>query len=270
MKVSSLHIYPIKSLGGIELTTAILTPRGLKYDRRFMLTTSEGKFLTQRKIPTMALLKTKIVADDLIVWDSQQASDSLKFPIEPSQFLKEQTVTIWKDTCTGSVMPANINEWFSSKLKQDCQLVYMADHSERAIDAAYRKEGEIVSFADGYPILILGDEALAVINKQAGEPIPANRFRANILYKGGTAFEEDNWKDFTIGAETFRGVKPCARCNVPNINQETAEKTIEPNRSLATFRRKDRKIYVGQNVCWEQQGEKEGIIKVGDVIKMKN
>lgn len=267
MQVSSLHIYPIKSLGGIELTEAILSPRGLKYDRRFMLTTPAGKFLTQRKISAMALLKTKIEGDQLVVWDSREATDLLKFPLEPSQFLKEQTVTIWGDTCIGSVMPPIINQWFSDKLAQDCQLVYMAEHSERAIEAAYRKEGEIVSFADAYPILILGKQALNVISEKAAESIPANRFRANIIFEGGTAFEEDNWKYFTIGKQLFRGIKPCARCNVPNINQETAQIEKEPNRSLATYRRiKNNKIYVGQNVCWEQQEGMEGRIKVGDII----
>jgi len=117
--------------------------------------------------------------------------------------------------------------------------------------------------------LVLGEQALAVISKQAAAPIPANRFRANILFQGAAAFEEDNWKYFTIGTNTFRGVKPCARCNVPNINQETAQIEIEPNRSLATYRKIKNKVYVGQNVCWEQQGEKEGKIKVEDVIKLK-
>jgi len=270
MKVSSLHIYPIKSLGGIEIQEAILTKRGLKHDRRFMLTTPKGMFLTQRRIATMALLKTKIENDQLFVWDSRQVSDVLVFPLTPDVFLKEQAVTVWRDTCISSVMPAAINQWFSDKLDTACQLVYMPAHIHRTIDEDYRKEGEIVSFADGYPILLLGDPALTEISKQAGEPIPANRFRANILFEGGQAFEEDNWNYFTIGTHTFRGVKQCARCNIPNINQETAEKTIEPNRSLATFRRKDRKIYVGQNVCWEQQGEEEGIIKVGDVIVIEN
>lgn len=269
MKVSSLHIYPIKSLGGFEIQEAILTKRGLKYDRRFMLTTPEGQFLTQRKIAAMALLKTRIENDQLVVWDSRQASDLLIFPLEPSIFLKEQSVSIWKDTCTASVMPTKVNQWFSKKLQQDCQLVYMSDHNERAIEEEHRKEGEIVSFADAYPILVLGEQALAVISKQAAAPIPANRFRANILFQGAAAFEEDNWKYFTIGTNTFRGVKPCARCNVPNINQETAQIEIEPNRSLATYRKIKNKVYVGQNVCWEQQGEKEGKIKVEDVIKLK-
>lgn len=270
MKITSIHIYPIKSLGGISVKKANVQPRGLAYDRRFMLTDLKGEFLTQRSNAEMALLKTQIQQDQLIVWDSRTPTDKLQFPLQPTVFQKEQIVSIWEDTCIGSVLLPSINRWFSEKLGQDCQLVYMPDHSKRALDERYKKEGEIVSFADGYPILIIGDASMTDLNNRLATPVPADRFRANIFFSGGTPFEEDEWQYFSINSQVFRGAKLCTRCNVPNINQQTAQIEKEPNRTLATFRNFDKKIKFGQNICWEKEASKgKACIAVGDEIIKK-
>jgi len=270
MKVSEIYIYPIKSLGGIAVPKATLTTRGLAHDRRFMLTTPKGKFMTQRQNRQMALLKTQIIGDQLIVWNSSQPNSKIEFPLQPQHFIKQQEVNIWRDTCIGNVLHQGINKWFSKQLKQPCQLIYMPTESKRSIDIEYNKGAEIVSFADAYPILLLGQAGMDDLNDRLPNPVSINRFRANIIYTGGQPFGEDNWKAFRIGKQSFRGVKPCVRCNVPNINQETATIDIhkEPNKTLATFRRFNNKIYVGMNVCWE--GKRRGTIKVGDKIGMEN
>ncbi len=268
MKVSAIHIYPIKSLGGISLHKANLTRRGLEHDRRFMLTNKVGQFMTQRATPMMALLKTKIEGDQLVVWNSQTPKHKIAFPLKPKHFSKQQQVEIWEDTCIANVLDKGINKWFSKQLNQDCQLVYMPEDSHRAIDKRYGKEGEIVSFADGYPILLLGNASMDDLNTRLKEPIPADRFRANILFSGGTPFGEDKWKIFAINTQQFRGVKLCTRCQVPNINQQTGKMEKEPNRTLATFRVIKKKIKVGQNICWEKDKSKgKAMIAVGDIIR---
>jgi uncharacterized protein YcbX len=105
------------------------------------------------------------------------------------------------------------------------------------------------------------------LNQKLETPVPIDRFRANLIFSGGTAHEEDKWQDFKIGESVFRGIKPCVRCNVPNINQQTAAIEKEPNRTLASYRRFDNKIYFGHNVCWEKglsNGSEE--VKIGDRI----
>lgn len=251
-------------MGGVAVQKATLTPRGLAYDRRFMLTNSNGRFLTQRQNRRMALLKTHIIDDQLIVWDRNQPLSKIQIPLEPQHFSKQQEVIIWRDSCLGNVLDERINQWFSERLNQACQLVYMPAESERLIDEKYRNGKEIVSFADGYPILLFGQAGMDDLNNRLPNPVPINRFRANIIYTGGQPFEEDNWQAFRIGKQPFRGVKPCVRCNVPNINQETGERDREPNRTLATFRRRDQKILVGMNVCWE--GKRKASVKVGDEL----
>ncbi len=268
MKVSAIHIYPIKSLGGISLNKANLTPQGLEHDRRFMLTDKNGLFMTQRSTATMALLKTKIEGDQLVVWNSLSPKHKITFPLKPRHFSKQQTVEIWDDTCTANVLHKGINKWFSKQLKQDCQLVYMPENSHRPVDKRYGKKGEIVSFADGYPILLLGDASMDDLNTRLKKPVSADRFRANILFNGGTPFEEDKWGNFSINTQQFRAAKLCTRCQVPNINQQTGKMEKEPNKTLATFRKKNKNIKMGQNLCWEKDKSKgKATIAVGDKIR---
>jgi len=268
MKISSIHIYPIKSLGGIAVHNATLTPQGLEHDRRFMLTNKAGKFMSQRSNADMALLKTKIERDQLVVWNSQLPKHQISIPLKPNHFSKQQLVEIWEDTCMANVLHKGINRWFSRQLKQDCQLVYMTEDAHRAIDKKYGKAGEIVSFSDGYPILLLGDASMNDLNGRLKVPIPADRFRANILFSGSVPFEEDKWTNFSINNQEFRGVKLCTRCQVPNINQQTGKMEKEPNRTLASFRKVKKEIKMGLNVCWEKGLSKgKASIAVGDRIK---
>ena len=268
MKVSSIHIYPIKSLGGISLPHVNLTLQGLEHDRRFMLTNKAGMCLTQRDNTAMALLKTKIEGKQLVVWNSQAPTHRIAFPLKPNHFSKQQLVEIWEDTCVANVLHKGINKWFSQQLKQNCQLVYMPEDAHRAIDKKYRKEGEIVSFADAYPMLLLGDASLDDLNARLKNPVPADRFRANIFFSGGAPFEEDKWATFSINTQQFRGVKLCNRCQVPNINQQTGKMEKEPNRTLATFRKIGKNIKMGHNVCWEKKLSKgKARIAVGDRLK---
>jgi len=264
MQVSAIFIYPIKSVGGFSLPKTKITSRGLAFDRRFMLTTPDGTFMTQRTNRLMALLNTYIQDDRLIVWDSSFPLSKIEIPLQPQHFIKQQEVTIWKDTCLGQVLHPGINQWFSKRLGQTCQLVYMPDESNRLLKKAYNKGKEVVSFADAYPILLFGQSGMDQLNEKLNQPVSIDRFRANIIFTGGQPFEEDRWKSFTIGNQLFRAIKPCKRCNVPNINQTTAKIEKEPNRTLATFRRFDNHIYVGMNVCWEGKGKAS--IKVGDQL----
>lgn len=268
MQLSQIYLYPIKSLAGIQVQQAKVTTRGLDNDRRFMLTTTSGMFLTQRKFAKMALLKINIEGDQMKIWHKDTPEDSIYIPLKPTDFSTTQEVTIWGDICTGQVLSNTINHWFSKTLNSVCQLVYMTDESIRPIEEKHRKEGEVVSFADAYPYLLLGQSSIDDLNNRLDNPVKINRFRPNLVFTGGQPFEEDKWGDFTIGGLAFRGTKPCARCNVLNINQETAKIEKEPNKTLATFRRLAKnKIYFGMNVCWEKAKSKGmDVIKIGDKI----
>lgn len=139
----------------------------------------------------------------------------------------------------------------------------MPDTSKRNIETKYQIHGhDIVSFADGYPVLAIGEASLALLQSKIPETLPMDRFRPNLVFTGGAAHDEDLWKIFTINENLFYGVKPCARCVVTTIDQQTGKASAEPLKTLATYRKKDNKILFGQNVI----SATEGSISVGDPI----
>ena len=122
----------------------------------------------------------------------------------------------------------------------------------------------MVSLADGYPLLIIGESSLADLNKRLAFPLPMNRFRPNLVFRGGEPYEEDIWRNFTVGRNRFVGVKPCARCVLTTVDQDTGKKGIEPLLTLAKYRKRDGGVYFGQNVIALDNYE----IKEGDGITL--
>lgn len=264
LQLSEIWIYPIKGLGGIRLRSSKVLEKGLEYDRRWMLVDENGVFMTQRDKPTMALFKLKIEKEELkITYSPTSMVHSIS--LHPNRLEKSERVVIWDDTVTAQEVGNETSAWFSSILNLKCRLVYFPEENSRAVDPAYKVNEEHVSLADAYPFLIIGQEALNYLNSKLTETIPMNRFRPNFVFTGGEPNEEDTWRNFTIGSNRFVGVKPCARCAVPTINQETAEKGIEPTRTLATYRRNENKILFGQNLLATDHRE----VKVGDAINIQ-
>ena len=138
----------------------------------------------------------------------------------------------------------------------------MPEKTSRFVDKFYAHNSEITSFSDGYPILIIGEAALDKLNALLPEKIKINRFRPNIVFKGGDAHDEDEMAHLSINNLDFFGVKLCSRCQVPTINQETSERGKEPTRTLAQYRAYENKIKFGQNLLHKG----EGLIKVGDAL----
>lgn len=265
LQLSEIWVYPIKSLGGISLTEAVAEPRGLRYDRRWMLVDENGRFVSQREIPKMAMLGTALDTVTLSVFWKHDPAERVTIPLDINlEQLPIIEVEVWGDRCAAGVLPDEINDWFSTQLEENLRLVYMPDTTKRWADERYAPSGQHVSFADGFPYLIIGQATLDELNRRLEQPLPMNRFRPNFVFTGGEAFEEDNWQAFSIQDQKFMGVKPCARCSIPSIHQETAERAAEPTKTLATFRKFDNKILFGQNVIW--LGDGEPLIRVGDQI----
>lgn len=246
-RLTEIWIYPIKSLGGIRLERARVLEKGLEFDRRWMLVDETGKFLTQRVYPEMALLKLTITREQLLITHAVKKI-TYSISLHPDVSTADQReVTIWSDTVRAIEVSDEASRWFSDALGMSCKLVYFPEENARAVDRRYATT-EHVSLADGYPFLIIGEASLADLNGRMEAPLPMNRFRPNFVFSGGEAFEEDVWSDFSIGGNRFRGVKPCSRCVLTTVDQETAIKGSEPLRTLATYRKRDNNIYFGQNL----------------------
>lgn len=263
LSISHLFTYPIKSLKGISIDKGVLTDRGLQYDRRWLLVDENYRFLTQREYSQMALINTVIENDELIVFHNEDSCNKYHIPLQPvpSNIV---TVCIWNDVCKAQLISPSADEWFSEVLKVKCHLVYMPDNSKREVEETDARQKGITSFADDYPILIIGQSSLDDLNSRLIDSLPMERFRPNIVFKGADPFEEDTMEHFTIKGISFYAVKACARCVISTINQQTGVAGKEPLKTLSTYRKANNKIYFGQNVLSEERG----IINVGDEIKI--
>jgi len=263
LTVSELYIYPIKSLGGIALNYSKLTSRGFQNDRRWMLIDNNNRFVTQREFPAMALLQVQLAIDGLQVRYKKNERETLFIPFQ-SQNNERLTVEIWENKCAAKSVSTKANKWFSKMLKTECRLVYMPDSTNLKVDGRYALNGELTSFSDGYPMLIIGQSSLDDLNSKLEEPLPMDRFRPNIVFTGGDPYEEDSMEHFTINGINFFGVKLSARCVIITTNQEDATQSKEPLKTLAAYRSMNNKVYFGQNLLHEEEGE----IRIGDTIEI--
>jgi uncharacterized protein YcbX len=240
-KITALYTYPIKSLGGIELSTTKLTKTGLPYDRYWMLVKPDGQFITQRGFPQMARFKVAFVDNGIRV---TYKGDSIEIPFEITHQTERNLLTnIWKDSVLAQKEADKINNWFSEKMSTELFLVRRAKAEKRFVGKHAPTE---INFPDDGQILVVGETALTHLNEKLEQPIPMNRFRPNIVFSGGTPHVEDDWTEIQIGDSRFESTKSCARCQMTTINQETAEIGQEPLKTLATYRRWDKKIWVGR------------------------
>lgn len=257
-KVSQLVVYPIKSLGGVSVKTAKALTEGFEHDRRWMLIDENGKFMSQRENAKMALFQTQISEKGISV---TIGSDTIAVPYATHEdpALK---VSVWNSKLKAQEVKQSISEWFSDQLKMNIKLVAMTSVSSRYKRLFKPPFKTHVSFADGYPYLILGEKSLENLNDKLDTPVKIDRFRANIIVSSQEPHEEDDWEEIEVGTAQMKVIKPCARCNVVTINQKTAEAGKEPLKTLSTYRKNKNKIYFGANVIVL----KEGKISVGDRI----
>lgn len=266
MKISALNIYPVKSLAGISLQTSELDSMGLKYDRRWMLVSPEGKFLSQRQISKMALIKTKLDKEGQLTLSMQGKPDH-SVPCV-TEFNVSMPVIIWDDVVQAKRVGDESDTWLSDVLDTSCHLVYISEDEIRQCDLDYAKQGDRTGFSDGFPILLLSEASLADLNDRLDEPVTMQRFRPNIVVSGCDAFAEDQLKSFSISDVVMRGVKLCSRCVITTVDPETGVRfNMQPLATLMKYRKSkagnnSNKVFFGMNVIHESSGR----LKVGDTI----
>jgi uncharacterized protein len=266
LNISQIWIYPIKSLGGIQIQYARVLPKGLEFDRRWMLVDETGRFMTQRVHPKMALFKLSLNGNHITVTFKSQRQEPVYSSVIIDGYAqalgKVVHATIWDDAVETVEVDNKISQWFSEQLQMNCRLVSFPENNPRAVDPKYSVNNEHVSLADAYPFLIIGQSSLDDLNKRLDEPVPMNRFRPNFVFTGGEPYEEESWREFKIGQNKFVGVKPCARCVLTTVNQDTAEKGVEPLLTLSGYRKVNNKVLFGQNLV----ALDHTTVQVGDAI----
>lgn len=262
--LSAIWTYPLKSAAGLTPDTAVVERRGLAGDRRWMMVDASGTFLSQRTHPRLALIRVERASGGLRL--SAPDQPSLDVP-RPGPSAPRQTVTVWGDDVEAAVAHDDAHAWCAAHLKTDVRLVYMPEAARRTLDAAYAVgDDDIVSFADGYPLLLANAASLADLNARLDAPLPMNRFRPNLVVDEAEAWAEDTWRRLRVGKVVLRVVKPCGRCAVTTIDQHTATRGKEPLKTLATFRRRSEtgKVYFG----WYLIPEMTGCIHTGDSVEV--
>lgn len=258
--VRELYFYPLKSGGGSALSRGELLAEGFPHDREFMLVRPDGAHLSQRESPRMAALRPVFDGVKLTV-GHLDAVTPLALEVRADRPLRD--VTVHGKPCQGVDQGDEAAGWFSALLGRECRLVRFAGRRPTSLG------GGTVAYADGYPLLVISAESLADLNARLDEPLPVNRFRPNIVIEGLGAFGEDSVRLLRVGRTVIEIVKPCARCVITTIDQETGMKGHEPLRTLATYRTRQTPgggtgLIFGQNAIPRALG----VIAVGDPVEV--
>lgn len=257
--LSELILYPIKSCAGISVREATLTNAGLSvdavYDREWMVVDSDGRFLTQREFPRMALISPRLRIDTLELRAPGMLRLEIPLGLPDPDEEKTIEVEVWDDKVLAYDCDDTTAAWFSNAIGTPCRLVRFHAGAHRTTSTRWTGGVEAPTlFSDGYPVLVVGSASLADLNEKlaaAGrEAVPMNRFRPNIVIDGIDAFEEDYADSFEIGQARLKPVKPCPRCPIPSVDQATGVPGPDPLDILGTYRAKpalDGAICFGMN-----------------------
>ena len=261
LRVTELWTYPVKSCRGTALEHAAVRARGLPWDRHWMVVDAAGRFLTQRELPAMATIAPAVTPDGLVL--SAPGLPDLALPLAAET--GDALVTVWRDTLRARTVSDAADRWLSRHLGVDCRLIRFADGVRRPVDPTYGQPDDETAFSDGFPLLLIGQGSLAGLNARLPAPISMRRFRPNLVVAGAPPHAEDDWRRVRVGAVTFRVVKPCSRCAITTVDPDRGERGgAEPLQTLGTYRRRDGKVYFGQNIIPDGAGE----IRVGDVVEV--
>ncbi len=233
-RIASLHVYPVKSCRGIDVDSFLMTPTGPEWDRRWMIVTADDKFITQRTHPKLATITVAIDGGHLHCRARPCADRGGRGP-------RRALVAghVWNDDCLGIDAGDEAAAWLSAVLGEPLRLVRLDPARPRLANAKYAgPDPHPLTFADGYPVLMISRESLAELNRRLPEPIPMARFRPNVVIEGVAAHAEDAMALFRFGGVVLRGVKHCTRCPITTTDQQTGARDPrqEPLRTLATYR----------------------------------
>ncbi len=258
--LSGLYVYPIKSCGGVALESATVSAMGLRHDRRWMLVDEAGEFLSQRRLPRMALISVRFGPERLIV--GAPGMPDLELPLQPETG-DRVSVCVWDDTGHGVPVSDEADRWFGEFLDFPCRLIYKPDEYVRLVDSAYAKNGDQVGFADAFAFLLISEASLGDLSGRLREPVSMNRFRPNLVVRGCEPYAEDRWSLVRVGAVAFRAAEPCPRCAVTTVDQRTGTRGKEPLRTLATYRDSDEGVLFGRYLIQASLGT----VRVGDPVE---
>lgn len=258
--LSQIHVYPVKSIAALTQSQAWVEKQGLAFDRRFMVASDDGIMITARKYPQMVKISATLTMTGLVLQYPNKADLVLQY----ADFeMEDASATVWSDNFKAYTTTILANQWFSEIITHSVQLLFCGQQSNRVRP----KIGHNVSFADGYPLLIISEASLLALNERSSEQHTMAQFRTNLVVSNTEPFAEDGWKRIRIGEVEFEAVKPCARCILTTVDplNGSFSPLKEPLKTMATFRADAMgEVFFGQNLV----ALNEGIIRAGDEVEI--
>ena len=259
----------MKAARAVDLGESRVEPCGLAGDRRWLLVDEDGRFVSQREEPSLARV--------VVTYGSAPGTISVSADGRPARRVAAPAardgapllkVTVWSSVVLAAAAGPAADAWFSAYLGRPVRLVYLDDPTRRPVDPGYGRDGDVVSFADGYPLLLTSTGSLGELGRWLAEdgepPVPMTRFRPSAVVTGAPPWAEDHWRRISIGAVSFRVVKPCGRCLVTTTDQITGERGSQPLEMLGQRRRFGQELVFGQNMI----PDSGGVIRVGDPVEI--
>lgn len=277
-RISKIAYYPVKGAAGLEVQEATLTKEGLGGDRQFMIVQAAPgangihEFITQRNpnegkaqgFSALALIRPEIQADRLfLTWKGQEPLQIPNIGVGT-----EIPVRIWDSTCMAVDQGDEVANWLNDHLHTNVRLVKAAGSFERQVSKKWVDNDSNIRFQDGYPIHWFSAASLDELSERAGQEIPWQSFRPNLVVDGLPTQEEHRYHSGEVAGIPFLQPKPCDRCPVTNVDQETGEvtvgKALKPLSTYKSWRKSPREVKVifGENMLPAGKGN----IKVGDEV----
>ncbi len=228
---------------------------GVAGDRRWMVVDAQsGRFLTQRLLAQMNRITMAWQGSEQVLLSAPGMADLSVAVPEPTEL---RTVTIWRDSLAVPDAGDAAAAWLSQLLGRACRLVHVPAQLARQVDPGYAAEGDRVAFADGFPLLLIGQASLDDLSARVGRPLEMLRFRPNLVIAGSAPYSEDEWRRIRIGTLEFRVVKGCSRCIMTTLDPQTGERSAdrEPLTTLQNYRARDGEVYFGQNLIACAEGQ---------------
>jgi len=260
-QLSAITIYPLKSCRGLPLHECSVEPRGLQYDRRWLVVDADGRFITGRAHPRMVLVRAVPRGYGLHLRAPGLSDIVIAAPLVGAP---RRPVVIWKDTVDAACADPAADRWISNALGVAAHLVWMDAAAQRAVSPTRALPGDEVSFADGYPLLLIGQGSLDGLNQRLATAVPMARFRPNLVVAHVAAHAEDSWCRVRIGAIDFEVVDPCVRCVFTTVDTDTGafDPSREPLDTLLTYRRSPNGVTFGMNLI----ARTGGTLREGDPV----
>jgi uncharacterized protein len=269
--LESIHIYPVKSLAGVDLEEVEVEPWGLRDDRRWLVSEPDGTVLTAREQHELLALGAAPLEDGGIRLTGRDSSTlHVRAPFDgehlPTALSRLESVR--------SAGP-EADRWLSDQLGRPVRLGWLDDPRRRTVSESHGgRPGDHLNLSDAGPLLLTTRASLRQLNRwieenaaargeELPEPMVMRRFRPSVVVDHtDEPFAEDGWDRVRIGAVEFRLSEQCDRCVLTTIEPDTRVAGKEPLRTLAVHRQRDHKTWFGIRLIPLETG----MIRIGDPV----